>query len=299
MDWLAKMNSALDYIEENLTGEVDYAVAARKACCSSFNFQRMFSFITGTSLAEYVRRRRLTQAGIELQNSSIKVLDLAVKYGYDSGVAFSRAFQTVHGITPTQARGAGVTLKAYPRISFQVTIKGVQPMNYRIETKEAFQMFGLEGVFHPDKENENAPRTPHDLWVQSQANGEYERLFHNAGGLPSYVSPELCRLHGACGYRKTEEDTFPYMLGAFVGPASKTEGYTVVDIPAYTWVIFPSEKGNWDNIGDVIENLYKRVYSEWLPASGYELMEGVDLEIYGGTDAEGYIELWFPVKQRG
>jgi AraC family transcriptional regulator len=160
MDWLAKMNSALDYIEENLTGEVDYAVAARKACCSSFNFQRMFSFITGTSLAEYVRRRRLTQAGIELQNSSIKVLDLAVKYGYDSGVAFSRAFQTVHGITPTQARSAGVTLKAYPRISFQVTIKGVHPMNYRIETKEAFQMFGLEGVFHPDKENESAPVPP-------------------------------------------------------------------------------------------------------------------------------------------
>ncbi len=299
MDWLAKMNSALDYIEENLTGEVDYAVAARKACCSSFNFQRMFSFITGTSLAEYVRRRRLTQAGIELQNSSIKVLDLAVKYGYDSGVAFSRAFQAVHGITPTQARGAGVTLKAYPRISFQVTIKGVQPMNYRIETKEAFQMFGLEGVFHPDKENESAPRTPHDLWVQSQANGEYKRLFQNAGGLPSYVSPELCRLHGACGYRKTEGDTFPYMLGAFVAPASKTEGYTVVDIPAYTWVIFPSEKGSWDNIGDVIENLYKRVYSEWMPTSGYELLEGVDLEIYGGTDGEGYIELWFPVKKRG
>jgi AraC family transcriptional regulator len=171
-------------------------------------------------------------------------------------------------------------------------------MNYRIETKEAFQMFGLEGVFHPGKENESAPRTPHDLWVQSQANGEYERLFHNAGGLPSYVSPELCRLHGACGYRKTEGDTFPYMLGAFVGPASKTEGYTVVDIPAYTWVIFPSEKGSWDNIGDVIENLYKRVYSEWLPTSGYELMDGVDLEIYGGTDEVGYVELWFPVKQR-
>lgn len=298
MDWLDKMNGALDYLEENLAGEIDHAVAAQKACCSSFNFQRMFSFITGTPLAEYIRRRRLTQAGIELQNSGIKVLDLAVKYGYDSGVAFSRAFQAVHGVTPTQARSAGVTLKAYPRISFQITIKGVQPMDYRIETKEAFQLFGLEGVFSNNGENETAPRTPHDLWVQSQANGEYERLFHNAGALPPFVSPELCKLHGACGYRKTEGDTFPYMLGAFVSQSSKTEGYVVAEIPAYSWVIFPSEKVKWSGIGEVIENLYKRVYSEWLPTSGYELIEGVDLEIYGGTDESGYIELWFPVKKR-
>lgn len=298
MDWLEKMNRALDYLEDNLTGEIDYAVAAQKACCSSFNFQRMFSFITGTPLAEYVRRRRLTQAGIELQNSSIKVLDLAVKFGYDSGVAFSRAFQAVHGVTPSQARGAGATLKAYPRISFQMTIKGDRPMDYRIETKEAFKMFGIEGVFRNNGEGQTAPRNPHELWMQCRSDGRYERLLEDAGDPPPFVGKDRCRIHAVCGYRHTGEDTFPYMMSAFVGSSSKPEGYTVTEIPAYTWAIFPSDPFEWDEIGRVIDNLYKRFYSEWLPTSGYELIDGADLEIYGGSAEFGYIELWYPVKKR-
>jgi AraC family transcriptional regulator len=92
MDWLTKMNAAIDYIENNLTGEIDYGVVAMKACCSSYNFQRMFSFITDTTLAEYIRRRRLTQAALELQETSARVLDVAIKYGYDSSTSFARDF---------------------------------------------------------------------------------------------------------------------------------------------------------------------------------------------------------------
>jgi len=146
MDWLTKMNEALDYIENNLTDDIDLTIVAQKACCSSYNFQRMFSFITDIPLAEYIRRRRLTQAALELQNSNAKVIDIAIKYGYDSPVSFSRAFNNIHGITPNEAKQAGVELKAYPKISFHISIKGGQEMNYRIEAKEAFDVFGIETI---------------------------------------------------------------------------------------------------------------------------------------------------------
>lgn len=134
MDWLERMNRSMNYIEQNLSNEIDAKEVARLACCSEYHFPRMFSSITGFTLSEYIRRRRLSQAAFELQNDNfIRIIDLALKYGYDSPDAFSRAFKSLHGVTPTEARRKGVELKAFPRISFQITIKGDVEMEYRIE----------------------------------------------------------------------------------------------------------------------------------------------------------------------
>lgn len=146
MEWLERMNRALDYVESNLANEIDMNVVAQMACSSSYNFQRMFSFITDVSLIEYIRRRRLTLAAFEIQNSDAKIIDIALKYGYESPVSFARAFQALHGIAPSLAREDGVILKAYPRMSFQISIKGESEMEYRIETKEAFDIFGIETI---------------------------------------------------------------------------------------------------------------------------------------------------------
>lgn len=240
MDWITKMNSAIDYIENNLTGEIDFNIVCAKACCSSYNFQRMFSFITDITLAEYIRRRRLTAAALELQNSSKKVIDVAVKYSYDSATSFARAFSALHGITPTEAKRAGAKLKAYPKISFQISIKGEKEMDYRIETKEAFEVFGIETI--SSLTGEQGYLSPAELWQQSQSNGEYERLFSNTGDLPSFVPQNLCKIHGVENYRKTEENTFPYMLCSFVSETSKTDEYKIVYIPSQTYAIFSSEK---------------------------------------------------------
>ena len=297
MDLLTRMSQALAYVEENLTGEIDHEALARIACCSSYNFHRMFSFMTEISLSEYIRRRKLTLAAIELQNGNIKVIDLALKYGYDSPVSFARAFQTLHGVTPTEARAGGATLKAYPKISFQISIKGEKEMDYRIETKEAFQVFGIEGIFRTDGTGE-PPKRPSDLWDQCHANGEYKRLEENAGDLPGFVSKDMCKVHAVCSYRKVPEGSFPYMICAFRSPNSRVDGYTVIDIPSYTWAIFPSKKFKWPEFGDVIENLYKRFFSEWLPTAEYEQVEGLDFEVYGGDDELGYVELWFAVRKK-
>jgi len=298
------MNSALAYVEDNLTGEIDHETLSQIACCSSHNFFKMFSYITDVSLSEYIRRRRLTLAALELQNSNVKVIDLALRYGYDSPVSFSRAFQALHGVTPTKARADGVTLKAYPRLSFQITIKGEKEMDYRIETKEAFQVFGIEGIFKsgdlklPAVETGSIPYAPSDLWDKSHENGEYERLNNNAGDLPAFVGKNLCKVHGVCSYRKTEADLFPYMLCSFRSHNSQVEGYTVADIPAHTWAIFPSGYFNWDDGDSVMESLYKRFFTEWLPTSDYEQVGSLNMELYGGDGDLGYVEIWFAVRKK-
>ncbi|WP_338553715.1 AraC family transcriptional regulator [Paenibacillus sp. KS-LC4] len=297
MQWLERMNLAIDYIETNLTGEIKLSEAARVACCSSYQFQRMFSFITDVTLGEYIRRRRLTLAALELQHSeAAKVIDVALKYGYESPVSFARAFHALHGITPAMSRQEGVALKAYPRLSFLITIKGAEAMNYRIETKESFEVFGIEGVFRVDGGGEE-PQTPAKLWEQSHANGAVKRLEALAGDLPSFVSQNLHPVHSVCSYRKTGPDTFPYMLCVFKDEYSNTDGYTSVSIPAHTWVVFPSEPHPWEQFGETIETLYKRFYTEWLPTAGYEQVDGVELEMTGVKDDLNYIELWFAVRK--
>lgn len=296
MNWLTKMNAALDYIENNLTEDIDFAIVAQKACCSLYNFQRMFSFITDVPLAEYIRRRRLTQAALELQNPSAKVIDVALKYRYDSPVSFSRAFTNIHGISPNEAKQSGIELKAYPRISFQISIKGEREMNYRIETKEAFDVFGIETI--ASLSGEVGFISPAELWQKSQQKGEYKKLFEASGNLPTFISKDLCKIHGVENYRKTEGNTFPYMLFAFISENSKTDGYQIQHIPSQTYAVFPSEKFKWDgDFSTVLQNLQKRFYSEWLPTANYERVDGANFEIYGGDREHGYIELWFPIKQ--
>ena len=143
MDSLERMNQAMAYIEDNLADEIDMQQVENLALCSQYHFRRMFSFLAGVSLSEYIRRRRLTLAAFELLHGEVSVMDTAVKYGYSSPDAFTRAFQSLHGITPSEARTAGQPLKAYPRLTFQLTIKGVGEMNYRIEEKGAFAIVGL------------------------------------------------------------------------------------------------------------------------------------------------------------
>ncbi len=297
MDWLERMNRAIDYIEMNLAGEIQLSEVAQRACCSSHQFQRMFAFITNVTLAEYIRRRRLTLAALELQKSeAARVIDIAIKYGYESPVSFTRAFQTLHGITPAMARQEGISLKAYPRLSFLITIKGVEAMNYRIETKESFEVFGMERVFHSD-ESGDAPNTPAQFWQQCHANGEVERLAANAGDLPLFVNQDLYKVHAVCSYKSTGNDTFPYMLCAFSSETSETNGYSIVTIPAHTWAIFPSEPFTWDTFDETIESLYRRFYTEWLPTSGYEQVEGMEFEIYGGRAGLNYVELWLAIRK--
>lgn len=286
MNWLDNMNRAVDYIEDTLKQKTDYAKIAQSACCSVYHFQRVFTFITGLTLSEYIRRRRMTLAAFELQNSAVKVIDLAMDYGYDSPEAFSRTFQSLHGITPTAARSPGANVKAFPRISFQITVKGVDEMNYRIIEKPAFQVYGIEGIF--DIQNGENLKTIPQFWTDSLQNGEYAALVKSAG-CPSSVN-------AVCGYRKMEGTQFPYMLCIIKTPLSDTAGYTVVDIPKATWAVFTNEPHLIEETSNAVQQLTSRVYTDWLPTADYVIDEGYEFEMYY-SDFQGryYEEAWYRI----
>ena len=300
MNLLDKMNLVAEYIEQHLTDELDLAKLAQLACCSTYNLQRMFSFITDISLGEYIRRRRLTLAALELQQKNVKVIDTALKFGYDSPVSFARVFQAMHGITPGEAKKSNIPLKAFPKMTFQITIKGVSEMNYRIVKTEPFKVFGLEGIVSTVGD---AKYFSHEgeIWQENHRNGKYEELFADAGQyrLPIYDTMfvrEMCKIHGLMNYKKINDTTYGYMQCSFVTPDSKTEGYSIVKIPAATWAVFPSDLAGWDV--SVLDTLNKQFYSEWLPTSEFEKADAPEFEMYGGTPDKGYIELWMPVVKK-
>lgn len=179
MDWLDRMNNVMEYVETHLSDTIDYDIVARIACCSTYHFQRMFPFITNVSLSEYIRRRRLTLAAFELQQSGTKVIDIALKYGYESPEAFSRAFKKMHGVMPMSARDKGVTLKAYPRLSFHISIRGDVEMNYRIEEKQAFEMFGVSTLVNSDGDNPFVDIPA--FWTKCISDGTVDRIRTAAG----------------------------------------------------------------------------------------------------------------------
>ena len=143
MDWVERLNQSVSYVEEHLTDEIDYDQLGRIACCSTYHYQRMFTYMAGISLAEYIRRRKMSLAAIDLQGGKEKVIDVAAKYGCRSPTAFNRAFQSFHGIAPSSLKNSDVMVKSFSPIVFYITVKGAKEMNYRIEPKDAFRIIGV------------------------------------------------------------------------------------------------------------------------------------------------------------
>lgn len=283
MDWLDRMNSAMEYIETNLADTISFDEIAQRACCSTYHFQRMFPFITGVSLSEYIRRRRLTLAAFELQTTDSKVIDVAMKYGYDSPEAFARAFKNLHGIMPTSARDTGVSLKAYPRMSFHISIKGDVEMNYRIEQRGSFEMFGVYGFINADQKT--AFSEVPQFRIKCDDDGSVDLMNDLLGRFGDTM------LHAAL-YDHTKE-SFKYMVCYHLPKGLEIpERFTKLSVPTLTWAIFPEPQCD-------MQKLWQRIYSEWFPTSEYEQVEGPSFEMYYGMARHGNVsgEIWIPVKK--
>lgn len=284
MEWLDKLNQSIRYIEDHLPSEIDYATAARIACCSTFHYQRMFSYLAGVSLAEYIRRRRMTLAALELQSSDAKVMDLALKYGYDSPTSFSRAFQNVHGVSPSQAKKTGEDLKAHLRMTFQISIKGDVEMNYKIERRKAFRIVGPKRHYRMDPE-ENARDIPL-FWQDLFETGRFAKVCSLSNRQPPAVLGVSTCMDG---------ESFDYYVAAQTDE-KVPEAMEEFVVPESTWAIFRC-------IGPMpaaIQALQKRIITEWLPTSGYEYADAPDIEVYPAGDVQDpdyESEVWLPIRK--
>jgi AraC family transcriptional regulator len=278
MDWLKRMNLVLEYIEQNLDGDIDYKKMAQVANSSEYHFSRMFASISGIALSEYIRRRRLTLAAFDIQKSELRILDIALKYGYDSVDSFSRAFKRTHGITPSTARKKGVQLKAYPTISFQLSIKGDTEMDYRIEKLDYdMRIIGKSKSVKTSRAFKTIP----NLWNTAKKDGFMQELIDLSWENPKCTLESLL---GICGKEAAiMDDEFVYFMGVRYDGEPPNDMETLL-IPPSTWAVFPN-----------IVEAWKRLYSEWVPTSGYELANLPCIECYYGPKHNPRHELWVPV----
>lgn len=282
MDWIDRLNEAVRYIEDNLTGEIEYEKLGQIACCSAYHFQRMFNYIAGVPLSEYIRRRKMSLAAVDIQGGEAKIIDVAAKYGYASPTAFNRAFQSVHGVSPSEVRGEGVPIKSFPPITIKVTVKGVEEMNYRIETRKAFRIVGKSFPLSREIER-NFAEVP-QMWQVAVEDGTIEKIVSLMNGEPRGVL-------GVSVCTDGEEWRYYIAVSSAVEIDDALEEYVV---PGCTWAVFPGS-----GTGKSIQELEGRIVTEWLPTSGYEFTNGPDIEVYFEPNPENTAyEVWIPVRKR-
>lgn len=284
MDWLDCLNEAVEYIEQHITEEIDYGKLAETLGVPAYYFQKMFAGMADISLSEYIRRRRMSLAAVELINSSQRILDISLKYGYNSPTAFNRAFQGVHGASPSMVKKGLAPAAAYPALHFSMSVKGAEKLDFRMEKKEGFRILGVSCPLDEDLEKnfEKLPR----MWDQALSNGTLGRLLLYMDGQPS----------GLLGVSVHHTDKWKYLIAV---SSSKTpqmeERLDSYLFPDALWAVFTGKGTNQS-----LQELERRVITEWLPSSGYEYAEIPDVEVYLKADPNDCeYEYWLPVIPAG
>lgn len=279
MDWVSALNEAVDYIEENLMNGISCDTVADHVHISSFHFQRTFTILTGMPVGEYIRNRRLSLAGQDLLQGNLKIIDIALKYGYDSPESFTMAFKRFHGISPIQAKKDGARLKSFHRFHLKLIMEGGSILDYSIVKKDPFEVTVNSRIFSNDNYGIEIPL----FWKE----------YREAGLLD-----KVCGEFGIRFFTECSPKEFEYCIGCRTECAREiTDIYKKVIIPAYTWAIFPCTGA----MPEAIQQLWGRIYTEWLPQARYELIYACDIEYYTSGNIlspDYYSEIWIPVKEK-
>jgi len=279
MDLIKGIQNILVFIEDNITDDLNFQDISKQVYVSNFHFQRIFSVLCGCTPGEYIRNRRLTLAGAELSKGESKVIDVALKYGYDSPDSFTKAFTRFHGVSPSQAKNKGARLKSYAPLKIKLSLEGGNIMEYKIVEKEAFEVFGVVKDFSYETSYKEVP----GFWDDhhNSEDGKY-----------------VCGMFGICFDEKSENKTFKYMIADTLD-AGRTvpDRLTKKTIPANTWAVFPCIGA----MPKALQDVNAKIWNEWLPnCREYEISGDYNVEMYSGADTgseDYYSEIWIPVKK--
>ena len=285
MNWIEGMSNAVSYIEDNLTEELTSENIAKQAFVSAFYFQKAFGMLCGFTVGEYIRLRRLTLAGSELIATDEKIIDIALKYGYDSPDSFTKAFSRFHGVTPSAVRKDGAMVKSFAPLKIKFTLEGGFIMDYKIVEKEAFTVMGVSKNFKYD----TAPAEIPKCWAEHYQTEKRKNV---------------CGMYGISIDEDINGKEFEYLIADNYLPWNEIpDGFVARTIPKHTWAVFPCKGGMPKSLQDVNKN----IFSEWLPnCKDYEIAAGYNIEMYspvsdyenGMQDDNYYSEIWIPVKKK-
>ena len=272
--WIEGFQESVDFIERNLTEELDIEEIADRAALSPFYYQRIFGALCGMTVGEYIRARRMTLAAQELSREDVKVIDTAVKYGYESPDSFARAFQKFHGITPSQAREPGAPLRSFAPLHIKITMEGGTMLDYRIAEKAPFTIVGVRRPFNSDTSYQEIPK----FWDEWMAQGEKRPIMGT---------------FGVCIDMRGKD--FDYWIADLYFPWEDIpESCETRIIPGSLWAQFPCTL-------ETLQEMNTKIWSEWLPSlKGYTLMGDYDIELYLPADdgsGEMNVCIWVPLKK--
>ncbi len=285
MGWIEGISEAISYIEDNITEELTIESIAKQAFVSPFYFQKGFSMLCGFTVGDYIRQRRLTLAGSEIVSTDAKIIDIALKYGYDSPDSFTKAFIRFHGISPTVVRKNREMIKSFAPLKIKFSLEGGFIMDYKIIEKEAFTVMGGSKVFKYDTAKTEIPK----FWTEHFQTGK---------------GKIVCGMYGVCIDESMGADEFEYLIADNWNPTTETpDGFVTKVIPKHTWAVFACKGAMPKSLQDVNQ----KIFSEWLPnCRDYEVAAGYNVEMYtnvadypkGNQDENYYSEIWIPVKKK-
>ena len=285
MEWMAVIGNSIQYIEAHITEPLTIETIARAVNVSPFYFQKGFALLCGFMVSEYIRNRRLALAGNDLAATDEKVIDIALKYDYDSPDSFTKAFTRFHGVTPTAARRDGVLLKSFAPLKIRFSLEGGYLMDYKIVSKDAFTVLANAAVFPYEGAKARVPA----FWQQHYAEGKGKTVMGTYG----------VNIDESMG-----QETFEYLIADPCDPGCEApDGFVVRTIPAFTWAVFPCKGA----LPVALQDVNTRIFTEWLPAmKDYEFAAGYCVEYYdnptkyakGTMDENYYSEVWIPVRKK-
>ncbi|MEV4034085.1 AraC family transcriptional regulator [Streptomyces umbrinus] len=284
---LERLNQAMEHIECHLDQRIEASELARIAVTSEYHFRRLFSALAGIPLSEYIRRRRLTIAGAEVLAGERTLLEIAVRYGYTSGEAFARAFRTMHGVGPGEARRVGASLQSQPRMSFRLVVEGSSSMRYKVVEKEEFRVVGKKARVPLVHEGMNPAIADFIRGIGKETIQRIEQL--------SDQQPEgIISVSDNLDESRAEGTELDYYHGV-VTHAAVPEDMDALTVQAGTWAVFE----NSGPFPQALQYLWRDVFTQWFPSNPYQSRPGPEiLRTRLSEDAtHADAELWIPVER--